>query len=59
MYTIHHVLVHTVAIAFFFCIAFAQAQNVLQKDATVLGFKLHYQDAGRGPVVDRCRASFE
>jgi 2-hydroxy-6-oxonona-2,4-dienedioate hydrolase len=38
-------------IVFTFCITIAQAQNAVQKDATVLGFKLHYQDAGRGPVV--------
>src|ERR1700692_4849986 len=38
-------------IVFLFCIAIAQAQTVAQKDVSVLGFKPHYQDAGRGPVV--------
>ena len=38
-------------IVFTFCITIAQAQNAAQKDATVLGFKLHYLEAGRGPVV--------
>jgi 2-hydroxy-6-oxonona-2,4-dienedioate hydrolase len=38
-------------IVFTFCIAVAQGQNAVQKDATVIGFKLHYQEAGRGPVV--------
>jgi pimeloyl-ACP methyl ester carboxylesterase len=39
------------AIVFTFCITVVQAQNIVQKDATVLGFKLHYEEAGRGPVV--------
>jgi 2-hydroxy-6-oxonona-2,4-dienedioate hydrolase len=33
------------------CLIATQAQNVVERDATVLGFKLHYQEAGRGPVV--------
>jgi pimeloyl-ACP methyl ester carboxylesterase len=38
-------------IVFSSCVAVTQAQSVAQKDATVLGFKLHYEEAGRGPVV--------
>ena len=30
----------------------AQTPTIVEKDATVLGFKLHYREAGRGaPVV--------
>src|SRR5438552_18991843 len=33
------------------CASAVHAQEPIEKDAAVLGFKLHYRDLGRGPTV--------
>src|SRR6478672_8473619 len=33
------------------CASGVYAQEPIEKDATVLGFKLHYRELGRGPTV--------
>src|SRR6516162_10274146 len=51
MYSDMHMTCISILCIIFGCASDVQAQEPIEKDATVLGFKLHYRELGRGPTV--------